>query len=107
MTARAAGSYGAGQMTARPDESAIAAAILRLTALRGPAKSICPSEVARALAGDADGAWQPLMGSVRGVAQSLARDGRVEILRKGRPLPPGEAPRGVIRLRRPGGDGTA
>lgn len=104
MTLRAAGPYGAAHMTPRPDESAIADEILRLTALRGPAKSICPSEVARALAGDVDGAWQPLMGPVRGVAQRLARDGRVEILRKGRALPPEETPRGVIRLRAPGGE---
>ncbi len=107
MTLRGAGPYGAAQMSPRPDESQIAAEILRLTALRGPAKSICPSEVARALAGDVDGAWQPLMGPVRGVAQHLAREGRVEILRKGKPLPPEETPRGVIRLRAAGGDGNA
>lgn len=89
-------------MTPRPDDSLIAAEILRLTATRGPAKSICPSEVARALAGDGDGTWQPLMGRVRGVAQGLARAGQVEILRKGKPLPPEETPRGVIRLRAPG-----
>ncbi|MFC7689310.1 DUF3253 domain-containing protein [Paeniroseomonas aquatica] len=34
-----------------PTEASIAAEILRLTAERGPDKSICPSEVARALAG--------------------------------------------------------
>jgi len=78
---------------------AIAATILRLTAARGPAKSICPSEVARALGG-AD--WRPLMGAVRAAAAGLAREGRVEILRKGRPVAP-EAMRGVIRLRAPGG----
>ena len=104
MTAWRPGSYGAPQMSPRPDDPAIAAAILRLTAARGAAKSICPSEVARALAGQDEGAWRSLMSRVRGVAQSLAREGRVEILRKGRALPPEETPRGVIRLRAPGSE---
>jgi hypothetical protein len=85
-----------------PDDAAIAAAILRLTAARGPERSICPSEVARDLAGGLDGPWRPLMGRVRTQAKHLARDGQVDILRKGRPLPAGEAPHGVIRLRAAG-----
>jgi hypothetical protein len=90
-------------MTQAPDDSAIAAEILRQTATRGPERSICPSEVARALAGGGmEGPWRPLMGRVRGVAQRLAREGQVEILRKGRPLPPDQTPHGVIRLRSPG-----
>jgi hypothetical protein len=74
--------------------------ILRQTAARGASSSICPSEVARALAGGDDGPWRPLMGPVRRVAAGLARAGRIEILRKGKPVPP-EAMRGVIRLRVP------
>ena len=80
---------------------AIASEILRQTALRGPDRSICPSEVARALAGGGeDGPWRPLMGRVRAEAIRLARAGRVEILRKGKPVAveSGEV-RGVIRLR--------
>ena len=42
--------------------------ILRLTAQRGAGKSICPSEVARALRPD----WQPLMPVVRQAAARLA-----------------------------------
>jgi hypothetical protein len=38
------------------------------------------------------------MGPVRRVAIGLARQGRIEILRKGRPVPEAEV-RGVIRLR--------
>ncbi|MBK1661573.1 DUF3253 domain-containing protein [Paracraurococcus ruber] len=83
-----------------PEEGAIAAEILRQTAARGPDKSICPSEVARALAGGDDGPWRPLMGPVRQAAIALARQGRVEILRKGKPVPVEEV-RGVIRLRTP------
>lgn len=84
-----------------PEEDAIASEILRQTAARGPEKSICPSEVARALAGGEAGPWRPLMGRVRQAAIALARDGRVEILRKGRPVA-AEAVRGVIRLRAAG-----
>lgn len=80
-----------------PDADAIALEILRQTAARGPERSICPSEVARALvAGETP--WQPLMDPVRKAALRLQAAGRVEILRKGRPVP-AEAVRGVIRLR--------
>lgn len=75
-------------------DEAIAAAILSLVEARGTDKSICPSEVARAL----DPAWQSLMGPVRQAAIRLAAAGRIDILRKGKPAPPGEV-RGVIRLR--------
>lgn len=91
------------QPAAPADAAAIRREILRQTAARGPGGSICPSEVARALAGGDDGPWRPLMGPVRRAAADLARAGRVEILRKGKPVPP-EAMRGVIRLRAaPGG----
>lgn len=87
-------------MTEPVAESAIEAEILRQAAARGPAGSICPSEVARALAGGGPEAqWRPLLGRVRGAAQRLAGNGQLEVLRKGRPLAPGEVPRGVIRLR--------
>jgi hypothetical protein len=69
--------------------------ILRLTAARGAGKSICPSEVARALAAD----WRPLMAGVRAAAIELARAGRVQILRKGKPVADLADVRGVIRLR--------
>ena len=80
--------------TARPDD-ALTAEILRLASARGAARSICPSEVARSLAPDA---WRPLMGPVRQAAAALARQGQLDILRKGKPIPP-DALRGVIRLR--------
>lgn len=90
------------------DAAAVAAEILRQTAARGAEKSICPSEVARALAGGGlDGPWRPLMGRVRTAALQLAEDGRVVILRKGKPLPLTEPLRGVIRLRAAPPDGAA
>lgn len=72
----------------------IEATILTLTTQRGPAKSICPSEVARALRPD----WQPLLGEVRRAACRLAASGRIDILRKGHVVAP-TGVKGVIRLR--------
>ncbi len=72
----------------------IEAEILRQTAERGAEKSICPSEVARALDPD----WRTLMTAVRRAAIRLAQAGRIDILRKGKPVPPDDV-RGVIRLR--------
>ena len=73
----------------------IEASILALAAARGPAKSICPSEVARALRSDA---WQSLLIPVRQAATRLAQAGQIDILRKGRPVTDYPV-RGVIRLR--------
>lgn len=68
-------------MTEQPIETCI----LALTAARGPDKSICPSEVARALQPDA---WQSLLTPVRQAAIRLMQANRIEILRKGHPVPP-------------------
>jgi len=80
------------------DQDAIAAEILRQTDAIGAAKSICPSEVARALAPGED-EWRRLLGPVRAAALRLAREGRVAVLRKGKPVDPAGEVRGVIRLR--------
>jgi len=80
------------------DESEIERTMLELVAARGSAASICPSEVARALADETH--WRSLMGLVRQVAIRLADAGKIEILRKGKPVPR-DAVRGVIRLRQP------
>lgn len=79
---------------AAPLVADIEVAILALTAQRGPAKSICPSEVARALRPD----WQPLLGEVRRAACRLAAVGQIDILRKGHVVAPAGV-KGVIRLR--------
>ena len=78
----------------RPDPVAVEAAILQLVDARGPEKSICPSEAARALGEE----WQALLGDVRRAAVSLAKAGRIDILRKGKPIDP-DSIRGVVRLR--------
>lgn len=74
----------------------IAAEILRRLAQRAPDSSICPSEVARALAAD----WRPLMPFVRDVAAALADAGRVRITRSGVDVPGAQLHRGPIRLAR-------
>ena len=56
--------------------------ILSLTSTRGPAMSICPSEVARAVVGE-DGDWRALMPAVRRAAGELAREGLVVVTRGG------------------------
>lgn len=77
-----------------PDARQIEAEILAQTSARGPDKSICPSDVARTLAEE----WRPLMHLVRQVAVTLATNGQIDILRKGKPIDPA-AMHGVIRLR--------
>ena len=72
-------------------------AIFSLLAERGPGKSIDPSEAARAV--DAEG-WRRLLPQVRSTAVGLARQGRLAILRHGKPVDP-EGFRGVYRLRLP------
>jgi hypothetical protein len=77
-----------------PAAGDLRAEILRQVTERGADKSICPSEVARAYG---EG-WQRMMSPVRNAALGLAREGRIEILRKGKPIDP-ETMKGVIRLR--------
>lgn len=72
--------------------------ILELCAARGRARSICPSEAARALTPE-DADWRGMMPRVRQRAVALARAGRIEILRKGRPVEDLSELKGVIRLR--------
>lgn len=79
----------------------IANEILRMTALRGGGKSLCPSEVARSLE-EKDGScreesWRPLMPQIREVAMDLASQGRIAVTQKGKPVSCRE-PRGPIRL---------
>lgn len=67
--------------------------LLRQVEARGAGKSICPSEVARALAPE----WRGLMNRIRAIAATLSREERIDILRKGKPVEP-DAMKGVIRL---------
>jgi hypothetical protein len=74
-------------------------AILSTLAALGAGKSISPTEAARTLAGNpADESWRKSLSPVRLAAVRLARAGRIEVLRKGKPADP-ENLHGVIRLR--------
>lgn len=86
-----------------PSNADLSAEILRLATEAGPGKSISPSDVAQALAPptqetDEKELWRGLLNRVRKVALALQAEGRIDILRKGKPVPAEEV-RGVIRLR--------
>ena len=66
-------------------------------------ESISPNDVAKTL--DAEN-WQRELPKVRGVIIGLARQGRVEVLRKGKPVSP-DGLKGVYRVRlKKDGSGT-
>jgi hypothetical protein len=77
--------------------SPIEAAIFEVLAAEAVGKSIAPETVARAL--DAEG-WRRLLPQVRATAVGLARQGRLVILRHGKPADP-DTFKGVYRLRAP------
>ena len=79
------------------------AVLLGLLAERGKGRTICPSEVARAVAGSDPERWGKLMHPVRRLAVELMKQGRIVIVRKGRPVDPGDF-RGVYRIRLPDAD---
>ncbi len=78
-----------------PDTERIRAAILELLEHRDPGKTICPSDAARALAGER---FRPLMAPVRDAAAQLADEGRIEVTQRGAVVDARGA-RGPIRLR--------
>jgi Protein of unknown function (DUF3253) len=65
---------------------------------RDAGKTICPSDAARALAGEGD--FRPLMDPVRDRAAAMADDGRLEVTQGGEVVDIASA-RGPIRLRLP------
>jgi hypothetical protein len=86
-------------MTSDDSVSAAETAILTLVMQRGPDKSICPTDAARALAGNPpDDSWRRSLAPIRQAAKRLAAAGRIEILHKGKPV---TELHGVVRLRLP------
>lgn len=79
------------------------AEILRFAAECGPAKTFCPSDAARAVSGTHPDHWGPLMVPARRIAVRLAKEGRLVIIRKGKPVDPNDF-RGVYRLSQPRGE---
>lgn len=84
-----------------PNLAEIEERLLALLAARGPGRTLGPMDVARAIAGDHPDGWGPLMQPIRRVAVRLMREGRVVLLRKGRPVDPQDF-RGVYRIAQPG-----
>ena len=60
-------------------------ATLALLAARAGDATVCPSEVARAVAGE-DGAWREAMPQVHAAVDALVDEGAVRLSWKGRPL---------------------
>ncbi len=89
-------------MTEEHDDDPVATAILDTIAAAG-GTSIAPREVAQALAakhprpGDRPDAWRRYLTTVRQQALHLARQGRIQLLRRGQPVEPHNV-KGVIRL---------
>ena len=77
--------------------SRIEATIDALTRHRSPARSICPSDVARVVGGLQ---WRRQMGLVREVAADMAERRLIEVTQRGEVVT-GPTWRGPIRLRRP------
>ena len=85
---------------AEPD---LAATILDLCAKATPARTICPTDAAKAFAearGEDALAWRGHLQEVRRAAVKLAQAGRLVIYRKGKPVDPDDF-RGVYRLGAP------
>jgi len=76
-----------------PSEAAIADEITVQVIARGAGKTICPSEVARALHTD----WRELMPVVRAVADDLAAQGHIVVTQKGEVVT-AQTAKGPIRL---------
>lgn len=72
--------------------------VFGLLGQRDAASSICPSEVARALAGD-EHAWRKLMPEVRRVAAALAAKGALRVTRGAEEVD-ATSRGGPVRLRR-------
>lgn len=89
------------------DSDPLAGEILRLVAERGYGKSVSPAEVARVFAEprrrpmDPPDLWRRYLPAVRQQAKNLARQGRIAILRRGRPVDPHAPVKGVVRLALP------
>jgi len=80
-------------------QTKLEAGILRLLGQRGVGKTVCPSEVARAVAGsELRSVWEPLMESTRQAAGRLVAEGRLVITQRGRVID-GATAKGPVRLR--------
>lgn len=84
-----------------PSDYELELTLIRLVTERGADKTVCPSEVARALGGPHPDGWGPLMQPVRRQAVRLMKEGRIAILRKGKVVDDPDDFRGIYRLSLP------
>ena len=77
---------------------AIRTSVLAMAAERGETKTFCPSEIARQIGGSDEKRWRLLMAPIRAEAVRLADEGRIVLLRKGRPVDPHDF-KGIYRIR--------
>jgi hypothetical protein len=82
-------------MSETPQQARLRAVILELLDRRGPEKTICPSDAARALAGRD---FRRLMDATRAAAAELVAAGEIEVTQGGEVVDVARA-RGPIRLR--------
>lgn len=73
------------------EDTAAMSAIAALLAERGPGKTVCPSEVARRLAGGGPD-WRAEMARVHGAVDLMAGEGTIALSWKGRALPARDGP---------------
>ncbi|PWW03651.1 uncharacterized protein DUF3253 [Hoeflea marina] len=78
-------------------EADIRMTIVEHLAKAGAGKTISPSDVARAMAGKDEKAWSQVMKPLRRVCIAMAKDGELEIRRKGKVADPDDF-RGIYRL---------
>lgn len=76
----------------------LTAATLALARHRGPDKTICPSDAARAVGGPK---WRSQLDAARDAARTLARAGEVVILQRGEPVDLDADWHGPVRIRVP------
>jgi len=73
-------------------------ATLALLAARAEDATVCPSEVARVVAGE-DGAWREAMPDVHAAVDAMLNEGAVRLSWKGRPLTMRAGPYRIARAR--------
>lgn len=76
-----------------PSGAELRAEILRIAEQRGSGKTLCPSDAARSIGGDA---WRDLMPAARRIAFELAGEGLVDVTQHGDRVEPDV--RGPIRI---------
>lgn len=77
--------------------SKVRAEILRIAEQRGTAKSLCPSEIPRQLFSKTE--WRSKMDLVRSVGLTLANEGKIVVMQKGKVLSDPASASGPIRYR--------